>query len=764
MHQPYVFGIIFALSFMSAVPRAHASAFPNVILSEIAWAGSAQSTADEWIELANIGTESVPLGGWQLTGVGTADAVLTIPEETHLQAGATYLVSNYAMGDPKSTLNTPSHLVTTSLSILNTSLNITLINTNGEIIDSVVDPSTPDAGSSTTYASMERVLTDLSWANAETSTNLLNSQLGSPGITGHTSALVIEEPIIAEPPETDLPINDDKAPPPEPTIEIPVADTPVVDEVAATPTEPIVEEPIVITEPVAPVEPIIEETPTDTSETTSIAPTVMIDEPIETPIIEPAVEASAAPSIVAEAAEPVDPIEPETPASSSAESADDAVATIPTGSIAITAVFPSPNAGDDEWVALTNLTGAAIDLSGATLVDASGAITLLSDTLAAYATLYVLNPSGKLNNDGDSVSLIDSTGALLSTVAYGTDEFPAPKKGIALLFSSPPIATETIDDTESQSYEESRNTTASETATATGTTSDFSHSSSRADTARTTPVAPTSTSIPATPSTPNIATRVTSTATPKKTSTKSSTASSAAKRTSSPAPTSTTIGAIDRLPDDTAVTLEGIVVSMPGTIGKRSFFLNGLEIYQSQGDLAEVTIGDRVRITGTVSVLSTHRRVNIKAGGVTILGSAQIEARTYAENLPYGSLVSVTGTVSARDGNAVILRIDDETSITIAPATGVTVDWASLAGKSITVTGILKNSGTSPTIVLRNAEDIVVAPEPLDAVVAGSTTGSAFPWIGVGTAALVAAGFGAWAWRNRPRSSLTTLTLHPTSL
>jgi len=44
------------------------SAYFPVVLNEIAWMGSASSSADEWIELKNISTSSVSLENWQLVG------------------------------------------------------------------------------------------------------------------------------------------------------------------------------------------------------------------------------------------------------------------------------------------------------------------------------------------------------------------------------------------------------------------------------------------------------------------------------------------------------------------------------------------------------------------------------------------------------------------------------------------------------------------------------------------------------------------------
>ncbi len=790
MHRPYVLGLLFALSLVSSVPRAHAADSPTVILSEIAWAGSAQSTADEWIELANIGAESVPLGGWQLTGVGTSDSVLTIPAETVLGAGSTYLISNYALGDPKSTLNIASSHVTTAVSIPNTALNVTLLDATGATVDSLVDPGTPDAGSSATFTSMERVLTDLSWMSAETSTNLLNGQLGSPGIIGHTAAAPIEPKTIEETViETETPIVIEPVTDPAPVEIDAINEAPTVTEPVVDPVPAIIEDPIAETTPESIIDPVVE-TPIDAE---PIEPTVVsetVEAPIEPAVIPETIETPAVieepvmietmietPEVVEKAPVEAPVAIEEAPVEAAAtievapieyELEEEApLATIAPGDVIISGVFPSPNTGDDEWVALTNTTDAVIDLAGITLVDASGAVTILGETIDAQTTIYVLNPKGKLNNESDSISLVDGAGIVIASAEYGTDEFPAPKKGTVLLFSSALIEPETIDAPVTEPYEEPLIALAETTNTAPATSTappDLAADSSGARSTRTTVVATTSTSVPPTHSTPNIATRVTrASATASSTKKKSSTRPTST-RTSSSIPKSITIDDISTLSDDTAVTLEGIVIALPGTIGKRSFFLDGLEIYQSQGDLAAVTIGNRVRITGTVSVLSDHRRVNIKTGGVTVLGDSSPIVHEYSDALPYGSLVRVTGTVSARDGNAIVLTIDDEHSIIIAPATGVTVNWADLAGKTISVTGVLKNSNTPSTIVLRNAEDIIVtAQETIEAAAAG-TSSSTLPWIAVGAVVLVVAGFGAWTWRNRPQASLTTLTLHPTTI
>jgi hypothetical protein len=39
----------------------------TIIFSELAWAGSSVSTADEWLELKNLTSSSIDLTGWNIT-------------------------------------------------------------------------------------------------------------------------------------------------------------------------------------------------------------------------------------------------------------------------------------------------------------------------------------------------------------------------------------------------------------------------------------------------------------------------------------------------------------------------------------------------------------------------------------------------------------------------------------------------------------------------------------------------------------------------
>lgn len=63
-------GVIGVLGLRTAVSLATTPTHTpgSVIISEVAWGGTAASTADEWIELHNPTTQTISLAGWTLQG------------------------------------------------------------------------------------------------------------------------------------------------------------------------------------------------------------------------------------------------------------------------------------------------------------------------------------------------------------------------------------------------------------------------------------------------------------------------------------------------------------------------------------------------------------------------------------------------------------------------------------------------------------------------------------------------------------------------
>jgi hypothetical protein len=132
-----------------------------VIISEIAWAGTAASSADEWIELLNPGTAPVDLSGWVLTDGG--DIRLTL--RGILGPGAFFLLERT---DDDTVRDIPADWVYTG-SLSNAGETLLLLDPAGNIVDAANRDGGPwPAGSSAPApASMERAAldedSDLAW-------------------------------------------------------------------------------------------------------------------------------------------------------------------------------------------------------------------------------------------------------------------------------------------------------------------------------------------------------------------------------------------------------------------------------------------------------------------------------------------------------------------------------------------------------------------------------------------------------------------------
>ena len=879
MNHKYALGLLLTMSVMSPLSQIRAAEPPNILLSEIAWAGSSKSTADEWIELRNVGSGNVDISGWSLAGIGTSGSAITIPTATSINAGSTYLIANYAITDSKTTLIVTPNLVTTAVSIPNTSLNVSLLDSGGSIIDSLVDPGTPNFGSSTTFSTMKRDLTSKNWLTESASANVshISTVLDpvsstSPDVTtistavdpaSTTAPVIVTDPVPATDATsitatantispTESTSNSSPLPAEQPIVEtvpvttdqststatIPIVDSsimiaPVILETPVEASQPIIEAPIVEISSTEAVPIVIDPAIPDVVVLTPIATTPIVSSIVSIPVVTPPVMTSApTSSAVATTSVQTPVVMTATPAATTAPTTTSSTATtvilppstssVVIGDIVINEILPSPSTGNDEWVELKNMTSTSLSLVGLTLVDASGKITDLGGSIAANSYAVIANPNGNLNNDAETVLLMNGT-TILDSVSYGTETNPAPKKDYALALvngawisqQSTPAASNVIATSSTVTAITASSTPSSETPTTAATTATSTTSAASIATSPSVPIIPTisptlyanstalvaaeqatntasssqstssgsassshSRNVAAAKSTAStahpiaLATASVKTASPTSPAAKSSAtakttrakASTKKKTTSTNASVrSISIDDIAAITDGTQVKLEGIVVAMPGVLGKRSFFIDGLEIYQSTGILAEVNVGDHISIIGEVSVLTDHQRINIKEGGVTTLDHTNPIVHDYESTLPYGSLVRITGTISARDGNAVLLKTDTAT-IKIVSGNGVNVAWANLAGAAVTVTGILKH-GDQETLVLRSAEDIVKIENPdgvITATIAGTSDSSktSLLWETAAFLAFASAGFGTWVWYSRPKAKLQKLTLH----
>jgi hypothetical protein len=138
-----------------------ATAGAQVVISEVMWAGTEVSSADEWLRVVNISDENVSLDGWSITKRGSDGgqvAMILFEEDAELSPGQAFLISNYP--GSQSALKQEPDLVTSSVSLTNTKLLLQIVDSDGEVIDTVDDGSgIPFAGGKDPYRSMVR--TDL---------------------------------------------------------------------------------------------------------------------------------------------------------------------------------------------------------------------------------------------------------------------------------------------------------------------------------------------------------------------------------------------------------------------------------------------------------------------------------------------------------------------------------------------------------------------------------------------------------------------------
>jgi endonuclease YncB( thermonuclease family) len=209
-----VFLSVFIGICITAVPGA---AYSRTVVSELQWMGTGLSTADEWLELVYIPSESGSLvsqliGGWFLTVIDSKKeekTIFTFPEHSSIGSGQYIIVSNYDAGN--SWLSQEPDFVSTSISLPNTKLFLRLYNSSGALVDLVDDGiGVPFAGENAsgtgTRRSMERVnLTGSggskeNWATAETFVGFDDGTplFGTPGFPRGTGASVR----VVDPPDT----------------------------------------------------------------------------------------------------------------------------------------------------------------------------------------------------------------------------------------------------------------------------------------------------------------------------------------------------------------------------------------------------------------------------------------------------------------------------------------------------------------------------------------------------------------------------------
>ena len=167
-----------------------------VVFSEIMWMGSSASSSDEWVELFNCSAAPVDMSGWVITRLasdGEPTEMLQL-EALSLDPGGVFLISNYADGNSRTVLGVTPGLVTSTVSLSNSKLQVRLYDAppedGGRLIDAADDGSgAPLAGDGTLKQAMVRVDFEMdgsqseAWATAVEAAGWKQgaSELGTPG-------------------------------------------------------------------------------------------------------------------------------------------------------------------------------------------------------------------------------------------------------------------------------------------------------------------------------------------------------------------------------------------------------------------------------------------------------------------------------------------------------------------------------------------------------------------------------------------------------
>lgn len=168
--------------FITSVP-VQSTAEPPVVINELMWMGSSVSSSDEWIELKNHTDQPIDISSWYLTkkSGGSEVIMVTIADSVFIDPNEYFLISNYPADSVNSTLNVDPDLIDTSVSLVNSGLQIKLYDSENNLIDAADDGiGRPLAGvyeSGQAWKSMERNAEyedgtlETSWHTADSSYN-----------------------------------------------------------------------------------------------------------------------------------------------------------------------------------------------------------------------------------------------------------------------------------------------------------------------------------------------------------------------------------------------------------------------------------------------------------------------------------------------------------------------------------------------------------------------------------------------------------------
>jgi hypothetical protein len=394
----------------------------RVIIEEVAWAGSNLSTMDEWIELANLGDATATIAGWSLRGAGESGRIIFFPPDASIAPHGTYIISNYIDSDPKCSLAVTVNLATSTVSLSNSALGVELRDANGAAMDRAGSGKAPLAGSVTPKATMIRVSAASSgdqatdWMSATTTVGFDQgvTDFGTPGFCDLCTSVGVTSDILSDASATDTLSDTASTTDALPLIEAADTGELILDNTSATSDVSVLT--------------LDDMTVTSTTLDVVLGDATATDDGADTRV---------RPYGDAETTTSTETIDVETASStettlSESSNATDTTATVQTPSaplvITLNEIMSNPASGK-EWVELFVHDADATSTDRMLeLWDSSSRIaTITTGTPINAERMFVVTlSSSRLNNDGDSASLLQQDGVVLDSIAI-----PALNKGVA---------------------------------------------------------------------------------------------------------------------------------------------------------------------------------------------------------------------------------------------------------------------------------------------------------------------------------------------
>ena len=208
--------------------------------------------------------------------------------------------------------------------------------------------------------------------------------------------------------------------------------------------------------------------------------------------------------------------------------------------------------------------------------------------------------------------------------------------------------------------------------------------------------------------------------------------------------------ASDTVVKKTLLKKQGVVIALPDTFGSQIMYIDGLQLYQYQGEFPDLQIGDVIEVVGTPSKAHGESRLKIAdADAITVVGNESVTAASIVlkETESYlGRLVEVTGKVTERSAGRFTLEKDGVRILVIVKeGTGISLSSITL-GAELKVTGVVATYDGTVRLMPRSSTDIETVVQALLSAPTPPPRTNPNRTLGLTLAGMTTSAVGARAW------------------